>query len=435
MAKGTLSLCVAALAAACSTDAERFDTPLVSEGIRERTDHAIEAADGPFPASVSVEDGITEDEAVTVALWNNPGFREALAELGLKRADLIQAGLLSNPVLSFLFPLGPKQLEFAVTLPTEVFWLRPARIDAATLDAERVASLLVQDGLNLIRDVRARYADLEEAGERADLTAELVVLNARLAGLTGARLQAGDASLRELAEARARVREARIAADAALFDGEVARVRISGLMGLSAAGPAFRLETGSPSIEPADRDDADLVHLALASRPDLRAAELATQAATVRAGLADSDWFTLSTVLDANQRDDGGVDVGPGLELPIPILNQSQGRAARAQAELEIAARRYVTVKNRVAQEVREARLRWLQSREALDLWASGVIPALEEAHRRAVAAQRDGETSTIEVVQARMRLVEAKLGARKGKADMLKARAELERSVGRRLP
>lgn len=435
MAKETLSFCVAALVAGCSVEAERYDAPLVSEGLRERTGHAIEPAEGPFPASVRVDDGVTEDEAVAIALWNNPGFREALAELGLKRADLIQAGLLPNPVLSFLFPLGPKQLEFAITLPTEIFWLRPARLEAAGLDAERVASLLVQDGLNLIRDVRSRFADLGEAVERADLTAELAALHERLAGLTGARLQAGDASLRELAEARARAREAKAAATAARHEVDVIRGRIRGLLGLAAEGPDVALEVGGSSREPADPGDAALVHQALASRPDLRAAELATHAAAARAGLADSDWFALSTLLDANQRDDGALDLGPGLELPLPILNQGQGRTARAEAELEIAARRYVAAKNRIAQEVREARLRWLQAREALEAWGTGVIPSLEEAHRRAVAAQRDGETSTIVVLQAKVRLDEARLSARKGAADIIRARAELERSVGRRVP
>ncbi|KAB2840724.1 hypothetical protein F9K50_05280, partial [bacterium] len=73
--------------------------------------------DGPretaVPPGVHPEDGIDEDEAVAWALWNNAAFQEAIATLGYQRADLVQAGLLPNPVFSVLFPLGPKQLEFA----------------------------------------------------------------------------------------------------------------------------------------------------------------------------------------------------------------------------------------------------------------------------------------------------------------------------------
>jgi cobalt-zinc-cadmium efflux system outer membrane protein len=64
-----------------------------------------------FRRAVVVDDDLTQDEAVAVALWNNPDFQVQLANLGFARADLLEAGLLQNSVLSLLLPVGPKQLE------------------------------------------------------------------------------------------------------------------------------------------------------------------------------------------------------------------------------------------------------------------------------------------------------------------------------------
>src|SRR5690242_6689209 len=75
-----------------------------------------------IPPGLSIEDGLTPDEAVAIALWNNADFRVQLTDLGFARADLLEAGLLRNPVLSLLFPLGPKQLEATLRFPIEVLW-------------------------------------------------------------------------------------------------------------------------------------------------------------------------------------------------------------------------------------------------------------------------------------------------------------------------
>ena len=47
---------------------------------------------------------LTGDSAVQIALLNNRALRATLEEIGISRADLIQAGLLRNPEFSAAFP-------------------------------------------------------------------------------------------------------------------------------------------------------------------------------------------------------------------------------------------------------------------------------------------------------------------------------------------
>src|SRR6185503_6437187 len=147
----------------------------VSKRIEEHTGHGLNPSSSSafaLPPGVSPDDGLTEDEAVAVALWNNAAFQADLTALGFARADLIEAGQLRNPILTLLLPWGPKQLEFTAGFPLEVFWQRPRRVAAAKIDFERVAESLVQTGLNLVRDVRVAYADVALADDRARIASE-----------------------------------------------------------------------------------------------------------------------------------------------------------------------------------------------------------------------------------------------------------------------
>src|SRR5262245_34835584 len=162
----------------------------VSRALAERTSHTLRATTTPaasqVPTGVSLTDGLTADEAVALALWNNAQFQADLTELGFARADLIEAGLLRNPVLSLLFPVGPKQLEAALSLPIEVLWQRPQRVAAAKLDAQRVAENLVQHGLDLARDAQIAYARLMLAQAHKQISEEDARLQQEVADIAAA---------------------------------------------------------------------------------------------------------------------------------------------------------------------------------------------------------------------------------------------------------
>src|SRR6266850_2401538 len=145
-----LWLCLSGLVFACGSvgcASTRVETPRVadvSKSVADRTGHVLRDEEaGLVPPAVSFDDGLTEDEAVGIALWNHPGFHTDLASLGFSRADVVEAGLLRNPILSLLFPLGPKQLESTFSWPIEPIWQRPPRLAAGELDAARVGESLV----------------------------------------------------------------------------------------------------------------------------------------------------------------------------------------------------------------------------------------------------------------------------------------------------
>lgn len=419
----------------------RHDSPYyrsyVSEGIEERTGHglaSITESGGPsVPESLSLEDGISENEAVALALWNNAAFQETLADLGLARADLIQAGLLSNPVLSLLFPVGPRQLESVLTFSVDALLFRSRRIAVAELQSKHVGERLVQNGLDLVRDVRVAFAGLALAQDRARLAEETAQLLGRIADLSEKRLRAGDVSEFEVATSRIDAIGARADTTNRARDVALARERLRALLGYGSVNADLTFED-APEAGPVTQDVQTLLSEALAARPDFRSAELATEATGKRKRLARWEFLKLDLILDGDDMVGRGFKVGPGFRIPIPIFNRNQDGVARAEAEFDRAVRHQTTVHDRIMLEVKQAHTRYLQAHENLGILRTQILSQLEEAVRRAEKAYESGNVSYLLVLETTRRHLAARGRELEALAALRRARAELERSVGRRL-
>lgn len=407
----------------------------VSGDMELRTGHGIgptNSAHGRLPEELTLSGGLSDDQAVTIALSNNPAFRELLTELGLSQGDLILAGMLPNPRLAMLVPIGIKPLEMTALYPLEALWLRPRRIRTAALDLDRTADRLVQSGLDLIRDVRVAFADVILARERIEVAEETLQISHQIADLVDSRFRAGDASELDASTSRLEALQIQEQRTRLQRDLEIGENRLRSLLGLGLQPwpPPHFIESPLP---PTPSDPSRLVTNALASRPDLRAAEMGAEAAGLRVGLARAETFTLAA--GVNVKSVGSERVtGPALELAVPILNQNQGGMALARARLEKAILQYATVRERIAMEVREAHLRTVQARESLDQWNGQILPGLRENVSRAELAFAAGEVSYLFVLESSRRLADARVREAVSRVDFRRAVAELERSVGQRL-
>jgi len=443
--------------AGCSSRSSKVTTQ-VSKGIEDRTGHGLnpnsQSSAFAVPPGVILADGLSEDEAVAVALWNNAAFQADLTSLGFARADLVEAGQLRNPMLTLLLPWGPKQLEFTATLPLEVFWQRPRRVAAAKVELERVAESLVQTGLNLVRDVRVAYADSALANDRARIAADSHRQRTEIAQIVQARFRAGDISELETSSARLDARQAEEQAARSTNEAKIAKDRLRFLLGMVAGDASFDLVAstqpstpavgGYPSVIAAgpasstrqrnDQEVNELIKQALAARPDLRAAELAIEAAGKRAKWERSKIFSISAILDANAKGSKGFEAGPGVQVELPFLNRNKGGITRAEAEIERAARQYVAVRDRIALEVQEAYTQLQAARQALDSWRVRILPVIEEDIRIVEKAYAAGDVAYLFVLETSRRLYDARLQEAESSAALQRATAQLQRAVGRKI-
>jgi len=430
---GLLATVIALLACACATAGQAPDRGTVDAAIRERATHGIRVDQtAPLPPDVTLDDGLTSEEAVSIALWNSPSFQATLADLGIARADLVEAGLLRNPVLSVLFPLGPKQFEWTLQFPFEALWQRPARVAAAELNAQAVGERLVWDGLLLVAEARTAHADAAIAERRLQLTIQNADLVRRLAEIAEARLRAGDISELETRAPRNDAARADVVRRAMEHDRDLARLTLAALLGLESSIDRIRPTPGPGVGAVACGADAARIEEALASRPDVRAAELGIEAAGRRARWERSRVLTLIGILDGNGQGREGAEAGPGVNGEIPVFSRNQGAIRRAEAEIERASRRYAAVRAQVVAEVRSASVRLQQARQSNDAWQQEIVPALEVEQRQAESAYKAGEIPLFTLLDVNRRLVDGRTRQLDAEADLQRAAIALERSIGR---
>ena len=432
----TLPLVLAVLAfAGCASPGSL--RPTVSRQLQDRTGHPLDTAAPAgslrLPPGVSLDRPLSDGEAVAIALWNNAMFQQLLSELGITQADIIAAGQLTNPTLLVLFPLGPKQLEFTARFPSEVLWLRKRRVAAAEAQAQEVAERMVQGGLDLVRDVQLACADLRMAEGAARLSQDTAGVLKQLAALAESRLRAGDLSELEATTARVAALNAEQDWVRARANIELARGRLGILLGLERDASSLTLASPSPRPARIGRNIEELTVDALANRPDLRAAELAIEAAGKRAGLARQEIYHIAPLLDSNGSG-STFEIGPGVEFALPIFHQNPGGKAVADAQWERTLRRYVVVRQQIRLEVQQARVRAEQALEVLRVWDDQVQPPLEATVQMARRGVEAGDLPPIQALDAERILLAATQNRLLAVADWERARAELERAIAHRL-
>ncbi len=422
--------------AGCQTAPPAPDRSTVSAELVARVGHAVPCPAPPrevvLPPGASLDDGVTEDEAVAVALWNNAAFQELLADLGLARGDLVQAGLLPNPEFVYFWPMSDKPFKYLFDFPIEAVWLRPIRVKSAAHEADRTAARLTQAGLDLMRDTRQAYADAVLARDRVRVAGESVKLRGRVSELAEKRLKAGDISPQEAATARIDALQAEQDATRVGFDVPIADERLRNLMGIGPFRGPLPLDPASPPQVDTLEPDA-LTREAMRIRPDAIAAAEAVAAAEARLRFAKLGWVRFLGILDATSGKESHV-FGPALRFTLPIFNQNQGNVARAEAELERAVRNQQTVAYQIILDVQRAQYQYRQASAEYLVLKTKVRPEVEAAIRRAQAAYQEGNVTIFVVFETTRQLLDNYLREAQLHGDLRRTWAELERSVGRRL-
>lgn len=389
-------------------------------------------ADPAWPPGVRLEDGLDEDEAVAVALWNSPGFQADLAALDISRGDLIEAGMIRNPLLTLLLPLGPKQLELTAALPIEALWQRPRRIAAAQIEVERVARGLVQSALDLVRDAVVAVSEVALAEARRSISARGVDLRRQIATIAASRLRAGEISVVEEQSVQLDLARAEEELLLSAYDESGARLRLLQKLGLPMR-QGVRV-IALPLVLRVGLVMNKALPEALALRPDVRAAELSIEAAAGRVGWERSKAVNqIAAIADANGQGKRGFEMGPGFQIELPIGNRNQGSIARARGEMERAAWQYVAARHRVETELRQADAEYAAARSAIEHLRTHSLPAWDDNVRRAERAFAAGEVSHLFVLEAIRQRLDAALREVELEARLRRAGAELDRCLGER--
>ncbi|MGH8496989.1 MAG: TolC family protein [Gammaproteobacteria bacterium] len=388
---------------------------------------------------------LSADDAVAIALLQNPRIRAVYAQLGFAAADVYRAGRLSNPRLSasWLDSDDPAAAAERLTLGlsqsfTDLLLLR-ARSRLAHGEFERAQQLAADEIVDLAADAKAAWFKLAGALQFENMRAAIVKATEASAALAERFFEAGNISHLELALERAEASEARLA----LLDARagVAREssRLNGLLALPAEA-SYEIASGLP--EPPETEDAleSFDRLAEMYRLDLAAKRREVELLADNVGVNRRyRWLgALGDVELGAEREretDDSVLRGPTLGLEIPIFNRNADAVTRAEARLALAEAELDALQIEIGNAVRLAYSQMMTERERLREHHEALVPLREEIVRRTQERVNFMLTGVFELLRAKRQEYDAYEGYLEAVRDYWLARTELARTVGRTLP
>jgi len=383
---------------------------------------------------------LTAEQAAQIALLNNHHLQATFEDLGIAQSDLVQAGLLKNPVfdLGVRFPdRGPAgtYLDIAVTEDFLDVALLPARKKFAAAEFEEAKAKVSDEVLSLVAETRADFYTYQAAEQMLEL--RKTAAQAAAASLEAATKLHNVGNLTDLAFANERAQDVR--AKIELSDGEAAtaeaRERVTDHMGLSAA-QAQWTAAALPEIPLTEIPDHDLESLALRERQDLAAARQNVAAQAQALGMTADFRFFSETNLgpEFEHETDGQWRIGPTLSMPLPLFDQGQAKISRAQAVLRQSEQRCVALAVDVQSQVRSARAKFFSAREKVLLYRDEVLPIERDVFHQTELQYNGMYLGVFQLLQAKQEEIDANRENIEALRDYWTARAELEQAVGGRL-
>ncbi|HEX3185206.1 MAG TPA: TolC family protein [Pyrinomonadaceae bacterium] len=160
--------------------------------------------------------------------------------------------------------------------------------------------------------------------------------------------------------------------------------------------------TGSIDYEPHQFSHDELLNLALAARPDLKAAKLSERAADANIRLQDAQRIpdlTLGAGIEQVPSGTSSYTFGVGIDLPIS--NRNQGERAKALIEKKKAQTQQQFLTNQVMSDVDKALVAFEKQKHRVDLYRSGVITKVNDIQDKTQIALKAGESSTLDLLDA----------------------------------
>jgi cobalt-zinc-cadmium efflux system outer membrane protein len=482
---GPLLLLAAGCAAGCARVDPKPDYLRVGQAVGERTgftdvyDPEAEALVADRVAEL-LQQPLTVDDAVRIALLNNPAFQAQFAILGASRADLVQSTLWTNPSLSFAaaFPDGGGRSRITAGLAQQIadLWQIPVRRKIAAAELERTLLATSHQGLGLVADVRVRCYRLLAAQSDEATIRETRAVAAHAAELAQAQLAAGEVGLLDVNLAKAALLDVDL--EVATLDRErrTATAELGGVLGLARQPQTWSLADELPA-PPADLpDDAELIATALAQRFDARAAFLAVTAAegelvhqylrvfpdlslgvdlervedralpgrkiladTVRSSIAAGTLAAPSIQSRGERRIDKSqiinAVIGPGLTITLPIWDQNQAQIAKAALAVQQRRKEVESLLDQIAAEVQQAAATARNLQQQIQVYEREALPQAEQNVTTSQHLYEQGEQSILAVLTAQQLLLQRRRTYIEVRRDYAVALAMLEEALASRLP
>jgi outer membrane protein TolC len=395
------------------------------------------------PTVAFAETTLAPDQAVGIALADNPGLAEMRSRAEALAAVPAQAGAMPEPVLTLgavnvpvdnfdlgLEPMTQLQLGISQALPF------PGKLGlqqrAATLDAEAAVEEVNERRLMLARDVRMAWWNLYYLDRALETVGRNQALLRQLVGVAQARYEVGQGLQQDVLLAQ--VELSRLLDEEVRLKGarRTAQARLNALLGR----PATTMVVLPPVAEalPAVGDAESLLARALESRPLLAALGHRADSATARLDRARRDYYPdFRLGVGYGWREDRTDFTSLQLSMNLPIFTGSRQDKAVAQRQNELYAQRDAQreAQVRIGEEIAAAIADFEQSRDRFSLLDRGIVPQARQTAAAMLAGYQVNKVDFLNLVRAQVGLHNHETQRWNSFSAAMQAAAKLRAAVG----
>lgn len=379
------------------------------------------------PSSISIE------QALDIALSNNPELAAAEREIGIAEGARKQAGVIPNPELSWSVEdtrSDSRITSVQVTQPIELGGKRGARIgvsereqDAAAIEFERRKNALRADV------IQAFYSALN-AQEGLVLANKSLELANRGVQVAEGRVKAGQVSPVEIARAQVQRSEAKLDFNRAMTSSRLAYKRLALVTGSQSV--MFDHVAGSPDSLPTIPNKPDLLNR-ISQTVEVRLANKRVERDDSAIDLEKAQRIPNIDVSVGSQYDAGlreRVNL-VGLSIPLPLFDRNQGNILSASRRADQARDNRNATELRLYSEAQQAFEQWDNARNEIDSIRDDLLPVAQRTVESAVRGFEMGKFAFIDVLDAQRTLVSMRVKYLTTLDEAVSAWVVLERIYG----
>jgi outer membrane protein, heavy metal efflux system len=386
---------------------------------------------------------LTVDAAIQIALLNNKDLQAIYEDLSIAQADLVQAGLLQNPMLSGGVTVPIAGLDVATGFDLGVaqdflgLLVMSARKKVAGAELE-AAKLRVGDAvLRTTFDVQSAYYTLLGAAQTLEMRRTVLEGGDAAVSLAEAQHAAGNINDLDLVNQRTLYEQLRTDVRRSEADVLTAREALTRLLGLWGMDAAFHVPAKLQEPAPAEPPLEHLEALAIGRRMDLASAHAQTQALSHAAAMAKNFRLVGSPAVGATfeRSPERYTAITPSASLEVPIFDQKQAVIAHLEAQVRQAQAHESALAVGIRSEVRAARGRLAAMRDVVERYAKVVVPMREQAVSLSQEHYNAMLLGAYQLLAAKQNEVDAYREFIEALRDYWIARADLERAVASAIP
>jgi len=441
---------IAALFSGCASLDARPAFEEVRKSVEARTGQKVRwnqsAEEDAFVASEirrMLTGQLTADQAVQIALLNNRRLQGTYERLGIAQANLVQAGLLKNPVfhaeLRFLEgdPAGKDPiLEMAVAQSFLDILMIPLRKRLARAQLEAVKAEVTALIMDLTGQARIAFYTFQASVQA--LSMQRKILQATEASYEMAlRLhEAGNITDLALANERALHEQSKLSVASAELAMVEARERMNSLMGLWGKDTEWDVVPHLPHIPQEPMDLSELERRAVANSQDLIILRERMRLIAARTGIDMNTLILPDFELGvASERESDGLwNVGPSLAIAFPVFDWGQARQTAGLARLRQVWDQYTALAIELRASARSARNRLLHARRQCDYYRRVVLPLAEQITLETQLQYNAMQLGVFQLLQAKQREITIRQRYVLAQRDYWITRTELEQILAGRV-